>query len=62
MLQAEGGGTAGGGGNGKNEVGSGHQAGLWANIHLLCDLLGGPLGQVGQLTNLTQTNQQPPNP
>ncbi len=37
-----------GGEQGKN--GEAQQGGLWANIHLLCDLLGGPLGQVGQLT------------
>ena len=37
-----------GGEQGKNA--EAQQGGLWANIHLLCDLLGGPLGQVGQLT------------
>ena len=46
-----------GGSNGKGGAGiggaaevPGQQGGLWANIHLLCDLLGGPLGQVGKLT------------
>eukprot|EP00802_Teleaulax_amphioxeia_P003074 Tamp_03077.p1 GENE.Tamp_03077~~Tamp_03077.p1 ORF type:complete len:830 (+),score=206.90 Tamp_03077:924-3413(+) len=44
-------GSAGGGEQGKgNGGGEAQQGGLWANIHLLCDLLGGPLGQVGQLT------------
>jgi len=40
--------------------GSGRQPALWANIHLLCDLLGGPLGQVGTLTQDTSASQTKP--
>jgi hypothetical protein len=46
---SEGGTRQSGGGEAGGQQGQG-QGGLWANIHLLCDLLGGPLGHVGQLT------------
>ena len=52
-------GEVGGGGGGGGEGGQGQQGALWANIHLLCDLLGGPLSQVAQGVSAAQSRQDP---